>query len=77
MTIFIPILFICVSSQCEFMQANAYYQTVEECRSSLYIQKQHMKNLINRSGQGGNIEILEGTCIEANVKTKTKTERDT
>ena len=36
-----------------------------------------MKNLINRSGQGGNIEILEGTCIEADVKTKTKTERDT
>ena len=77
MIIFIPILFICVSSQCEFMQAKMYYQTEVECRSNVSIQKQHMKNLIGRAGQGDNIGILEGTCIEADVKTRTRTERDT
>ena len=76
MIIFIPVLFICVNAQCEFMQAKAYYQTNAECRSSLYIQKEHMKNLIAQSGQG-KPEILEGTCIDADVKIKSKTELDT
>lgn len=73
MIIFIPVLFICVSSQCEFMQARAYYQTEAQCRAVLDAQKTHMLNLVLEAGKGIP-RILEGTCIEADVKTKSLTE---
>ena len=76
MIIFIPVLLICVSSRCEFMQARAYYQTDAQCRAVLEAQKIHMQNLILQSGKGIP-ELIEGTCIEADVNTRSKTEKDT
>jgi hypothetical protein len=76
MIIFIPVLLICVSSQCEFMQARAYYQTDAQCRAVLEAQKIHMLNLVLKSGKGVP-ELIEGTCIEADVNTRSKTEKDT
>lgn len=71
MTIFIPVLFICMNGACEFMQAKVYYQTDEQCRVSLEKQKQHMRSLVKQSGQG-EFDILEGTCVDAEVKSKTE-----
>ena len=64
MTIFIPVLVICMNSTCEFMQAKTYYRDQAQCRAVLEEQKQHMQNV-----SGGKSEVLEGTCIETEVKT--------
>ena len=67
-TIFIPVLFICLNSNCEFMQAQAYYPTEKQCRASLDTQKLHMQTLVKKTEQG-KAEILQGACIEAEIKT--------
>jgi hypothetical protein len=72
MIIFIPVLVICMNGTCEFMQAKTYYSSDAQCRAVLDVQKQHM---IELAGQN-KIEHLEGTCINADVKTKTRTEID-
>ena len=72
MTIFIPVLFICLNGNCEFMQAKTYHKTEAQCRASLDMQKQHMRNLVEKAaeqGTKGEITILEGTCIDAEIKT--------
>ena len=68
MTIFIPVLLICFNGSCEFMQAQSYYRTDQQCRAVLEMQKQHMRDLTKESDQG-KIELLEGTCINAEIKT--------
>jgi hypothetical protein len=75
MIIFIPVLVICLNGSCEFMQAKTYYSNEAQCRASLNVQKQHMQELADKANS--RIEHLEGTCIDADIKTKTKTERDT
>jgi len=72
MTIFIPVLFICLNDNCEFMQAKVHYKVEAQCRTSLDVQKQHMRNLVDKAaeqGTKGEITILEGTCIDAEIKT--------
>jgi hypothetical protein len=72
MTIFIPVLFICLNGNCEFMQAKVHYKVEAQCRASLDVQKQHMRNLVDKAaeqGTKGEITILEGTCIDAEIKT--------
>jgi len=69
MTIFIPVLFICMNGNCEFMQAKTHYTVEAQCRASLESQKQHMRDLVKDAGQGS-IEKMEGTCIDAEIKDK-------
>jgi hypothetical protein len=76
MTIFIPVLIICLNGNCEFMQAQTYYTNEAQCRASLDMQKKHMRELVDQAGQG-KLEHLEGTCIDADIKTKSRTEKDT
>jgi hypothetical protein len=73
MIIFIPVIIICMNGTCEFMQGKTYYHTEAECRASLDIQKQYMRNIIEQAGSS-KIEHLESTCIDADVKTRTRTE---
>ena len=70
MTIFIPVLLICMNgtANCEFMQARAYYKTDDQCRTVLDAQKLHMRSLVVES-RAGTITVLEGTCVEAQVPT--------
>jgi hypothetical protein len=68
MNIFIPVLIICLNGNCEFMQAKTYYKTQEQCKASMEMQKQHMRNLVKESGKSA-AEVLEGTCIDAEIKT--------
>jgi hypothetical protein len=74
MIIFIPVLVICLNGSCEFMQAKTYYSNEAQCRASLDVQKQHMQELADKANS--RIEHLEGTCIDADVKTRTRTEKD-
>ena len=72
MTIFIPILFICLNGNCEFMQSTGYFKTEKLCMDDIERQKQHMRNLVKeaeKQGTKGDITILEGTCIDAEIKT--------
>ena len=65
MNIFIPVLWICINSNCEFMQADGFYFTQEaKCIESLEVQKQRMKDLVKQAGQG-TITVLEGICADA------------
>ena len=68
MTIFIPVLVICMNGNCEFMQAQTYFRVEQQCRDSLEKQKQHMRDLVKQAGQS-ELTILEGTCIDAEIKT--------
>ena len=68
MNIFIPVLIICLNGNCEFMQAQTYYKDEAQCKASMDMQKQHMRNLIKEADKG-EATVLEGTCIDANIKT--------
>lgn len=69
--IFIPVLLICVDSvnNCEFMQGKDYYVSEAKCEASLDVQKQYMLNLLKQAGQG-KVILMEGTCVDAKIKTK-------
>jgi hypothetical protein len=69
MTIFIPVLLICMNgtANCEFMQAKSYYKTDDQCRAVLDTQKLHMRKLVAES-RAGTISLLEGTCVETDVQ---------
>ena len=67
MTIFIPVLIICLNGNCEFMQAQTYYKNEAQCKASMEMQKQHMRNLIKQADKG-DATVLEGTCIDVDVK---------
>jgi hypothetical protein len=54
------------------MQAKTYYKIESQCVASLDGQKQHMRNLVKeaeKQGTKGEITILEGTCVDAEIKT--------
>ena len=65
--IFIPVLFICMNGNCDFMQAQVFYKSEAKCRVSIDNQKAHMLKVAEQSGQG-KYTILEGTCINAKVE---------
>jgi hypothetical protein len=67
MTIFIPVLIICLNGNCEFMQGQRYYKNETQCTASVNMQKQHMLNLIKQADKG-EAQVLEGTCIDINIK---------
>ena len=74
MIIFIPVLVICMNSSCEFMQTKTYYSSDAQCRAILDVQKQHMIDLAEKGKS--KIEYIEGTCIDADVKTRPRSEID-
>lgn len=63
MTIYIPVLWVCVALNCQFMQSTAYFKTQQECEKSIEAQKTHMTDLSK-----GKITQLEGTCISMKIK---------
>ena len=64
--IFIPVLFICMNGNCEFMQAQAVNRSEAQCRASIDLQKKHMIGVAEQSN-AGKLTILEGTCINARI----------
>ena len=70
--IFIPVLWICINSNCEFMQEDGYYTKESKCEQSLELQKDRMRELVKRANQG-TIKVLEGTCVDAKIKDRVAT----
>jgi hypothetical protein len=66
MEIFIPVLFICMNGNCDFMQAQTVYRNEAQCRASIDTQKTHMLEVAEQANQG-KYTILEGTCINARI----------
>ena len=64
--IFIPVLFICMNGNCDFMQAQTVYRSEAQCRVSIDNQKTHMLEVAATAG-AGKYTVLEGTCINAKV----------
>ena len=64
MEIFIPVLFICMNGNCDFMQAQTVYRNEAQCRASIDTQKTHMLEVAEQTN-AGKYTVLEGTCINA------------
>jgi len=60
-TIFIPILYICMNGHCEFMQAQTWYKSEQQCRAALDEQKDNLRKMASKGNQ--TVTQLEGTCI--------------
>jgi hypothetical protein len=74
MIIFIPVLVICMNGNCEFMQTKTYYTSDAQCRAVVDVQKKHILDLA--ASANSKIEYIEGNCIDADVKIKSRTELD-
>jgi hypothetical protein len=67
MEIFIPVLFICMNGNCNFMQAQTVYRSEAQCRASIDSQKTHMLEVAEQAN-AGKMTMLEGTCINAKIE---------
>ena len=61
--IFIPVIFVCMNNNCEFMQSMSYFTRETECRASLETQKENLRKMAIKGG--GIITQIEGTCVTA------------
>jgi hypothetical protein len=59
--IYIPVLFVCMAGHCEFMQAEAWYKTDQQCRAVMETQKDNLRKMALKGGQM--VTQIEGTCI--------------
>ena len=59
--IYIPVLFVCMNGNCEFMQSNTWYKTDQQCRAAAEEQKDNLRKMALKGGQM--ITTIEGTCI--------------
>ena len=66
MTIYIPVIFICVSEVCNFMQGQTLHKTEASCRAAVDMQKAHMDEVSKEANQG-KITLIEGTCINVDI----------
>lgn len=66
MTIFIPVLWICLNSHCEFMQQNGFFTEEQDCKQEVIKQKQKIRDMASEAE--AEITVMEGTCIDATVK---------
>lgn len=60
-TIFIPILYVCMNNTCEFMQAQIWYKSEQQCRSAVDAQKDNLRKMAAKGD--ATITLIEGTCI--------------
>jgi hypothetical protein len=59
--IYIPVLFVCMNSNCEFAQSMKYFTRESECRVAVESQKENLRKMALKGGQM--VTQLEGTCI--------------
>ena len=65
--IFIPVLFVCLNGNCNFMQSQFQYKTEAQCRVSVDNQKTRITEMAQQANQD-KITLLEGTCVNAHVE---------
>ena len=69
--IFIPVLFMCLNNNCNFMQSQSVFKSEVQCRISIDNQKAHMVEIANQAGTS-KMTILEGTCINTKISSTGK-----
>jgi hypothetical protein len=65
--IFIPVLWICINANCEFMSPNTHYTSESKCIGEIDKQKKHMTKLVKKAGKG-EITTMEGTCVTTQIE---------
>lgn len=59
--LYIPVLFVCMNGNCEFMQSMRYFSRESECRQAVENQKENLQKMALKGGQM--VTQIEGTCI--------------
>ena len=59
--IFVPVLFVCMNGNCEFMQTQNWFKTEKQCRAAVDAQKENLQKMALKGGQM--VTLIEGTCI--------------
>ena len=59
--LYIPVLFVCMNNNCEFMQAQTSYKSEQQCRVAVDAQKENLQKMALKGGQM--VTLIEGTCI--------------
>ena len=65
-SIFIPVLFMCMNGDCTFMQAQYAFKTEALCKASVDNQIVSMMEIANDSKQ--KFDVLEGTCVTIKIE---------
>jgi hypothetical protein len=66
MDIFVPVLWICINANCEFMQDVQHYTRESECKRQVDIQKAKIRKMAKEAKS--QVEVLEGTCISVSIR---------
>lgn len=63
--IFIPVLWVCLNSNCEFMQKDWYFLSEAECQQVVIEQRKQIIAIAKK----GRVKIgtIEGTCVQAKI----------
>jgi len=64
MNIFIPVIFICANSMCEFQQATSYFYRMEECMTAVETQR---ALIVNSAAILGYTVEAQATCVTARI----------
>jgi hypothetical protein len=64
--IFVPVLWICINANCEFMQDEQHYTRESECKHQIDKQKAKIKKLAKEAKS--QVDTLEGTCISVSIR---------
>lgn len=64
--IFVPVLWICINANCEFMQDEQHYTRESECKHQIDKQKVKIKKLAKEAKS--QVDTLEGTCISVSIR---------
>lgn len=59
--LYIPVLFVCMNGNCEFMQSLTSYKSEQQCRAAVDAQKENLQKMALKGGQI--VTLIEGTCI--------------
>ena len=59
--IYIPVLFVCLNGNCEFMQSQTWFKTEPQCRVAVESQKDNLRKMAAKGD--ATITLIEGTCI--------------
>ena len=64
--LFVPILWVCINGNCEFMQSEQHYTRESECKRQVDIQKTKIRKMAKEAKS--QVEVLEGTCISISIQ---------
>ena len=59
--IFVPVLFVCMNHNCEFMQAQNWYKSEQQCRAAVDAQKENLQKIGEDKME---MEVLEAHLME-------------